>query len=111
MKMEMPLIEDVLSNMSIIRKWYYDCNRKREYHRDDTSKQEIEAIKERISYYNDDIIIYKQMPLPTAYTPGTFFWEVKWNSKTGKSISSINWFKGSFGKTWFRVKGNNKENF
>jgi len=50
---------------------------KREYHRDDTSKQEIEAIKERISYYNDDIIIYKQMPLPTAYAQELFFEKLK----------------------------------
>ena len=50
---------------------------KREYRRDNTSKQEIEAIKERVSYYTNEIITYKQMPLPTPFAQELFFAKLK----------------------------------
>ncbi len=44
---------------------------------ENTSEEKIEAIKKRVSYYKDDIIIYKQLPLPTAFDHKLFFEKLK----------------------------------
>ena len=52
-------------------------NMEKMYNAENTSKEEIEAIKERVSYYKDDIIIYKQLPLPTAFAQKLFIEKLK----------------------------------
>ena len=47
------------------------------YNADNTSNEEIETIKDRVSFYKDDIIIYKQLPLPTAFAQKLFFEKLK----------------------------------
>jgi len=44
---------------------------------ENTSEEKIEAIKKRVSYYKDDIIIYKQLPLPTAFDHKLFLEKLK----------------------------------
>jgi len=47
------------------------------YNAENTSKEEIEAIKDRVRFYTDNIIIYKQLPLPTAFAQNLFFEKLK----------------------------------
>jgi len=57
-------------------------NIEKRYNAENTAKEEIEAIKERLSYYKDDIIIYKQLQLPTA-SHKKLFLRVNRNSEIG----------------------------
>ncbi len=45
---------------------------KKKYTAENTSEQEIEAIKQRIDYCDEDVILFKEMPVPTVFAQRLF---------------------------------------
>ena len=45
----------------------------REYNAGNTSEQEIDAIKKRIKYYDEELILWKEVPIPTGFVQKLFF--------------------------------------
>ena len=46
---------------------------KRKYSRDNTSEEEIATLKKRIDYIDDNIILLKEISIPTAFVHQLFF--------------------------------------
>jgi len=46
---------------------------KRKYSRDNTSEEEIATLKKRIGYIDDNIILLKEISIPTAFVHQLFF--------------------------------------
>ena len=43
------------------------------YLEDNASREEIDAIKNRIDSYDKDVIFFKEMPIPTGFVQKLFF--------------------------------------
>jgi len=43
------------------------------YFEENSSKEEIEVIKKRVDYYNKDIILMREMPVPSSFAQKLFF--------------------------------------
>lgn len=43
------------------------------YFEENSSKEEIEVIKKRVDYYNKDIILMREMPVPSSFVQKLYF--------------------------------------
>ena len=46
---------------------------KKGYFEENSSKEEIEVIKKRVDHYNKDIILMREMPVPSSFAQKLFF--------------------------------------
>lgn len=46
---------------------------KKRYNVENTSKKEIEVIKKRIDHYDKDVILMREMPIPSIFVQKLFF--------------------------------------
>ena len=50
---------------------------KKRYNVENTSKKEIEVIKKRIGHYDKDVILMREMPVPSIFVQKLFFKKLK----------------------------------
>lgn len=50
---------------------------KKRYNVENTSKKEIEVIKKRIDHYDKDVILMREMPIPSIFVQKLFFEKLK----------------------------------